>query len=110
MSTFYVLPPRAAVGDRLADALATLLPGLPWDAAGRSRLAEAVLEALQGRPDLFLVCRDELPPDEAPERALVDGFGASAGDEVVEVRPAARAGEFASRRWRIPCTPAGASA
>jgi len=103
MSTFYLLPPRAAVGDRLADSLGALVPGLGLDAAGRSRLAEVVLEALQGRPDVFLVTRDDLPAGEAPERALIDGYGAEAGDEVVEVRPAARPGELASRRWRIPC-------
>jgi hypothetical protein len=109
MSTFYLLPPRAVVGDRLADLFTVLLPGMNWDVAGRSGLAEVFLEALAGRADVFLVSRDELPPSEAIEQALIDGFGAEPGDEVVEVRPAARAGEFASRRWRIACCSAAPS-
>jgi hypothetical protein len=103
MSTFYLLPPRGVVGDRLADALSALLPGLGLDVAGRTHLAELVLEAFRERPDVFLVTRDDLPGGEVPERALIDGYGATTGDEVVEVRPAARPGEFASRRWRISC-------
>lgn len=110
MSTFYVLPPRASVGDRLADALAALLPGVGFDAAGRSRLAELLLQTLAERDDVFLVPREDLPAGESPERALIDGYGACGGDEVVEVRPAGRPGEFASRRWRIPCGRADGSA
>jgi hypothetical protein len=110
MSTFYLLPTRATVGDRIADLIAPLVPGLALDVAGRTRLAEQLLEALCDVPDVFIVPRDELPHGEAPERALIDGFGALAGDEVVEVRPAARPGEFASRRWRIPCSSGDPSA
>lgn len=101
MSTFYLLPPRAALGDRLGDALASLLPGFPLDGTGRRRLADAMLELLQGQADVFVVSRDELPGGEQPERALIDGYGAAVGDEIVEVRPAARPGEYASRRWQI---------
>ena len=101
MSTFYLLPPRVVVGDRLGDALTVLLPGVSLDSEGRARVAEVVLESLQGQLDVYLVPRDELPGGEVPERALIDGYGATPGDEVVEVRPAARPGEFASRRWRI---------
>ncbi len=101
MATFFVLPPRAVVGDRLADALAGLLPGLSWDGGGRARLAEVLLEALEGLPGVYVISRDDLPTGAAAEPALIDGFGAMAGDDIVEVRPAARAGEFTSRRWRI---------
>jgi hypothetical protein len=101
MATYYVLPPRAVIGDRLADVLSGLLPGVTWDGGGRARLAEVLLEALQELPGVYVLSRDDLPTGAATEPALVDGFGAAAGDDVVEVRPAARAGEFASRRWRI---------
>lgn len=110
MSLFYLLPPRAVIGDRLTDVLAGLLPGLGWDVAGRSRLAEIFLEALEARADVFFVSRDDLPVGEMPERALIDGYGATPGDEVIEVRAAARAGEFVSRRWRITCSLVDASA
>jgi hypothetical protein len=101
VSLFYLLPHRAALGDRLTDALTGLLPGVDWSAADRARLAELLLDALADRPDVYFVCREDLPAGEPAERALVDGYGAAPGDEVIEVRPAARAGEFASRRWRV---------
>jgi hypothetical protein len=107
MSTFYLLPPRAALADRLGDVLASLLPGLSLHQEDRARLVAFVLEALEGREDVFLVPRDELPVGETPERALLDGYGASPGDEVIEIR-AARPGEFASRRWHIASSPANA--
>src|SRR5262245_20257473 len=81
MSTFYVLPPRPALEDRLADCLGPLLPGLGWapPRPGGGRLADLLLEALAPASDVYLVCRDELPPGAAAEQALVDGFGAGAG-------------------------------
>jgi hypothetical protein len=107
MSTFYLLPPRAVLGDRLADVLAGLLPGASWDVAARARLAEVLLEALEGSVNGFVVPREDLPPGEPAESALVDGYGAAPGDEVVEVRAAARPGEFSSRRWPIRSGAAG---
>src|SRR5262249_38299707 len=97
MRTFSLLPPPCVVGGRRACGPEALLPGLALDVAGRSRLAELLLETLAERPDFFIVTRDDLPAGEAAERALIDGYGASVGDEVVEVRPAARPGEFCSR-------------
>jgi hypothetical protein len=60
---------------------------------------------------LYLVHRDELPAGEAIDRALVDGWGAAPGDLVIEVRPAARPGQFVSRRWRVgpACLPSQAA-
>ena len=34
-------------------------------------------------------------------RALVEGFGAEAGDEVIEIRPGVSAGEITARRWQV---------
>ncbi len=103
MSMFYLLPSRSVLGDRLVDILAVFLPGASWDVAGREQLVEAVLEVLRDHTDVFVLWREDLPPGELAERALVDGYGAEAGDEVVEVRLTARPGEFASRRWQIRC-------
>ena len=83
--------------------------------------AASVLLAIQGFRIGLATTRDtyldgesiqdfELPAGEPPERALIDGYGATAGDEVVEVRPAARPGELSSRRWRIPCCAVAPSA
>jgi hypothetical protein len=101
MSTFYLLPPRPLLGERFAGFLQTLLPGVDWDNRGRLGLAEAITEAVRDHTDVFVVHREDLPEGELPARALVDGFGAEAGDEVVEVRPGPRPGELTSRRWVV---------
>jgi hypothetical protein len=101
MSVFYLLPPRPLLGDRLAGLLHGLFPGLDWDSDARSDLAEHLAEAAASRADIFVVYRDDLPPGESPARALVDGFGAEPGDEVVEVRPGGRGEELTARRWRV---------
>lgn len=101
MATFYLLPPRPLVGDRVADFLHSLLPGLDWDSDMRANLADAVASAAEVHADVYVILRDELPSGESPEAALADGFGAEAGDEVIEVRPAGSSGGLTSRRWRI---------
>jgi hypothetical protein len=101
MSIFYLMPPRPFVGDRLADLLHSLFPGLDWDIASRDSLAVTLGEVAGARADVYVIYRDDLPREEAPAQALVDGFGAEPGDEIVEVRPGGRPGEILSRRWRI---------
>ena len=61
MSIFYLLPPRPVLGDRLANFLHTLLPGLDWDVAARLRLAEMLHTAAQSRDDVYVVHREDLP-------------------------------------------------
>ncbi len=100
MYTFYLLPPRSVLADHLADCVQRLLPGLDLTVAGREQLLAAVCAALPGE-DVFLVHREDLPAGERPEQALIDGYGAGPGDEVIEVRPTARPGEMTSRRWRV---------
>ena len=101
MSTFYLLPPRPVLGDRLALFLHGVLPGLDWDAATRVNLAEAVSAAAEAHPDVFVVYRDELPPEESTDEALAHGFGAAHGDEVVEVRAGRGAQDLVCRRWKV---------
>jgi hypothetical protein len=101
VSTFYLLPPRPVLGERLAGFLQTVLPGLDWDLATRAALAETVETAASAHADVFVVYREDLPDGEPPARALADGFGAVAGDEVVEVRSGARPGEMTARRWKV---------
>jgi hypothetical protein len=101
MAVFYLLPPRPFLGERFAGFLQSYFPGLDWDAALRSQLADVFGAAVVGRPDVYVVYREDLPPGEIPARALVDGFGAEAGDEVVEVRPGHRPGEVVTRRWTV---------
>lgn len=100
MATFYLLPARGLLGDHLADTLGAFLPGVDWTSRARQRLAEVLLQTLELRDEVFLVFRDELPRDGGAESALVDGYGAEPGDEIVEVRPG-----LPSRRWRVGHAP-----
>lgn len=101
MSLFYLMPPRPFLGDRFADFLQTVFPGLAWDCESRASLAELLGNAAAEFDDTYVIFRDDLPRDEATAQALVNRFGAERGDEVVEVRPTGRPGEIATRRWRV---------
>ena len=100
MSTFYLLPPRPLLGEHFAGFLQTVFPGLSWDGPRNANLVETLASAVC-QPDVFVVFREELPDGESLALALMDGFGAEAGDDVVEVRPGSRLGEWTTRRWRI---------
>jgi hypothetical protein len=101
MSVFYLLPPRPLLGEHFAGYLRGLFPGLDWDAPTRLNLADALSAAASCHPHVHVVFREELPEGEPARRALVDGFGAEEGDEVVEVRPGGRPGELIARRWQV---------
>jgi hypothetical protein len=101
MSRFYLLPPRPDLGERFAAFLRLLFPGLDWDRGMRLNLADALGEAAGCHAGVIIVYRDDLPAGEPVMRALVDGFGAEPGDEVIEIRPEARGGEIVSRRFHI---------
>jgi hypothetical protein len=101
MSLFYLMPPRPFLGDRFADFLQTVFPGLDWDSSSRLSLAEMLGEAAVEHDGVYVIYRDELPGGESPTVALVNGFGAEPGDEIVEVRPGGRPGEIVTRRWRV---------
>jgi hypothetical protein len=101
VSTFYLLPPRPYLGERFALYLQGLFPGLRWDSAVWTNLAEGLAAAATVHPGVYVVYREELPEGEDPARALADGFGAEPGDEVIELRAAERPGELAVRRWRV---------
>ena len=101
MSTLYLLPPRPLLGAHFTEYLQPLFPGVDWGRTDPAELAELLGDAVANLPDVFVVFREELADGEEPDRALVDGFGAEAGDEVVEVKPGAKAGELTARRWRL---------
>jgi hypothetical protein len=101
MSRFYLLPARPELGERFASFLRLFFPGLDWDPSVRVNLAEALGEAAGCHEDVIVVYRDDLPFGEAVSRALIDGFGAEPGDEVIEIRPAGRGAELVSRRFSI---------
>ncbi len=98
MSTFYVLPPRPLPARPWAAFLSTLLPGLEGARFTWGDLAEALGTVLCPQDDVYLLHREDLPEGEDPADALVHGFGAEAGDEVVEVHAG---GGVSARRWRL---------
>ena len=53
------------------------------------------------RPDAYAVYREELPDGEEPGQALMHGYGADVGDDVVELRAGIRPGALRARRWRV---------
>ncbi|MCS6851102.1 MAG: hypothetical protein NZ700_08050 [Gemmataceae bacterium] len=101
MATFYLLPPRSLVAQHLAEWLQRLYPGVSWDWEVRAELTDFLAAAAARRPDVFVVHREDLADGEATDRALADGFGASPGDEVIEVHLGLRPGEVSSHSWRL---------
>jgi hypothetical protein len=101
MARFYVLPPRAILASCFSRYLETLLPGLDDSGSTGHDLAESLLASASTRISLYLIHREELPAGEDLERALADGYGAEAGDEIVEVCAGSRAGEVSARRWQM---------
>jgi hypothetical protein len=96
VATFYVLPPRPLPARPYADFLRGLLPGLQPARATWGDLAETLGGLLSGQ-DVYLLHREDLPEGEDASAALAHGFGAEAGDEVVEVG----APGTVLRRWRL---------
>jgi hypothetical protein len=101
VSTFYLLPPRAQMGERLAAYLQTCFPGLDWPARAWSELGELLATTVGDRPDVYVVYRDDLSDGDDVGAALVNGFGAEPGDEVVEICPAGKRGPAEARRWHV---------
>lgn len=84
MATFYVLPPRESLDRAVGDLFAKLLPGLPLPVDAWGALTEHLARVSGWPDDVFLVPRDELPEGDLGA-ALEEGYGADAGDRVVEV-------------------------
>ena len=101
MSTFYLLHPRPVLGDRAANSLHMILPGVDCDGATRFHLTAASHAAAEIHNDVFIVYRDDLPEGEPVLESLRDAYGAEEGDEIIEIRPGSDAGELVSHRWRI---------
>ncbi len=98
VSTFYVLPPRPLQARAYAEFLRGVLPGLNLARVTWGDLADTLAELLRSQDAVYLVHREDLPEGEDTATALANGFGAEAGDEVIEV-----GGNLAGpvRRWRM---------
>jgi hypothetical protein len=96
VSTFYLLPPRPLLGQQFAAFLEVCFPGLYFSAAARRDLAEQLGATAQQHGDVFVVFREDLPEGADLRQTLVTDFGASVGDDVVEVPI-----RGAARRWQL---------
>jgi hypothetical protein len=102
MTRFFLLPPRLLVGEAFTRFLQRTLPGYTVS----STLVEQMLELLQTscveKSEMIIVFRDELPDFGLTDQVLKDGFGATGGDEVIELHLASSGGEMQARSWRLP--------
>ena len=88
MATFYVLPSRAMVGQRLAALVRDCLPGMPVPSGRWGELADGLLAMANTDSGAHLVYEEDLPFGVPLEQALAEGFGAERQDEIIEVRQA----------------------
>jgi hypothetical protein len=84
MATFYLLPSRPLLNQRFKEFADRLLPGL--SPSGDADFVALLHDMMREQPDTYLVHREDLPYDENPVQALIDGFGAETGDEILEIR------------------------
>lgn len=101
VATFYILPSRPLVGERLSHLLESWLPGIHC-AFSSEELAEGFGSFLNRQTDSYIVFREDLPLEADPVQALIDGFGAEEGDEVIEVAADFWPADPLARRWQVP--------
>ncbi len=87
MAVFYVLPPRVQVGQHFQEFLASMFPGQSWLSGDWPDLAEALAQAAEGQPSVYVVFADDLDESVGIDASVVRDFGAEAGDDIVVVRP-----------------------
>lgn len=87
MATFYVLPARSHTGRHFNDYLASVFPGLGWLQSEWPDLAEALAQAAEAQPGIYVVFGEDLDEEQGLEASLMRDFGAERGDEIVLVHP-----------------------
>ena len=97
MATFYLLPSRAALGQRFGDFLAATFPGLSWKRGSWPDLAENLAAATAGESGVYVVFREDVADENDPEDSLARDFGAEPGDDIVEVHTPT----LVVRRWKM---------
>jgi len=101
MAVFYVLPPRAALGEVLARFLRPYLPGL---AVSVEACTDMIGTLTEDQP-AYVVHREDLPGEDVFS-ALRDACGAEAEDRVVSVSMGPRSDEPCVRIRRVADGPA----
>jgi hypothetical protein len=99
MALFLLLPPRPLLNQRFRQLVSQVLAEFPL--AHCADFVALLHESARAHPDTYLVHREDLPYDEDPVQALVDGFGAEEGDEILEIRLGSTSSETSLRRWSV---------
>lgn len=101
MAVFYVLPPRRLLGECLAKLLRPYVPGV---AISQEACADLVDSLVTGSPEVdetYVIYREDLPDDEDVNEILRDGYGAEAGDRIVQVAVGPRPDEPRVKIWQL---------
>jgi len=101
VSTFYLLPSRPLLGERVATFLNLAFPGSEWPSACWTGLADVLSELATMHEDVFVVYSEDLPAGMDTDHALADVFGAEPGDWVIEVRAESCEAAPPARRWQM---------
>lgn len=87
MSVFYVLPPRAQIGQHFEEFLSSVFPGLSWPRGDWGDLAEALAQAGESQPGIYVLFADDMDESIGIDASAMRDFGAVVGDEIIVVRP-----------------------
>ncbi|HEX4589935.1 MAG TPA: hypothetical protein VH120_08410 [Gemmataceae bacterium] len=87
MAVFYLLPSRDELARQWARYFRQWFPGLHEPATD---FVDTIAEIVAPQPGVYVVFADDLPVDGHVWEALEDGFGASPGDRVIDVRSSPR--------------------
>jgi hypothetical protein len=101
MATFYILPSRSLLGQRFAEFLASVFPGLDWQRPEWRDLAEQLGANVPLQTDVYVVYREDLADNADVDRSLLRDFGAEFGDTVVEVSLGGRLAILTARHRRV---------
>jgi hypothetical protein len=87
MALFYVLPARVQSGRHFQEFLASMFPGQSWLTSDLPDLAEALAQAAECQPGVYVVFADDLDESIGVDASMMRDFGAEHGDEIVVVKP-----------------------
>jgi hypothetical protein len=83
MATFYLLPSRIEMRREWGKLFRHWFPGLPEPGP---EFPDLVAQIVAPQPGIRVVFADDLPDHGHIWEALVDGFGACPGDQMIDVR------------------------
>lgn len=105
MTTFYLLPSRAFVGERFGDFLANLIPGLDHSSSSWVDLAESLANLAQAQSGAYVLFREDIDDSQDLDHVLQADFGAESGDEVFELHTGVDPFDVVIHRWNLAASP-----